>query len=171
MRLRRTLRALALVAALLSVQGCSPVPQDRLPTPRGSVPVEINPGEDTYTDATEDMIATEYLGGSEEEDSVASSDDQLEKDLCDRVGEKAIEYSKIAAEDSTDAWIKRVLEADLIVDNREWIETPTTGELNIMIECFATIELSIGDVGTVTLFELLDSDENLRVRWEDYKPL
>lgn len=170
MQLTNRLSASVLLAVVLFLQGCSSPPQDRLPTPRGSVPVEINPGEDTYTNATAEMITSSELANPDQS-GVNSEDEDLAKDLCDRVGTKAIEYSIIAAEESGGAYIARVLEAELVQDNRDSAQRPEEGGLEIRIECRATVELSTGDKGSVTLYELLDSNNQVRVRWENYEPL
>jgi hypothetical protein len=115
------------------------------------------------------------LDSSESVDNTESaseqSDSQLDKDLCDRVGNRAIEYSKIAADETGAVYIARLLEGEIVSDNRETVGYPEPGTARIRIECFMTVALSNGDRGTVTIYELLDGDGNLRVRWDNYAPL
>lgn len=162
-----------LVAGLsLILAGCSSAPVDQLPRPSGTAPVVIDPGSDLYSDASNAMAD---LDTSESVDYAESpsdqSDPQLDKDLCDRVGDRAIEYSRIAAEETGAVYIARLLEGKIVADNRETVGDPEPGTARIRVECFMTVTLSNGERGTVTIYELLDGDRNLRVRWDNYTPL
>lgn len=169
---RKIVSVLAVVLATLLVQGCDTAANlDNLPRPRGTVPVEINPGADTYTEVSAEMVSSSELIGEESGEALNSEDAAFAKELCDRVGKKAIEYSAIAAAESGGESIARVLEAKLLEDNRKTAITPVEGELSILISCRAVVELSNGDKGEVTLYELLDSEQQVRVRWEDYVPM
>lgn len=172
MKLRKTFSVLALVLATGLTQGCATDTNlDNLPRPRGTVPVEINPGADTYTEVTAEMVSSSNLIGEESGEANSNEDASFAKELCDRVGKKAIEYSAIAAAESGGESIARVLEAELLEDNRKTAVTPAEGELSVLISCRVTVELTNGDKGEVTLYELLDSEEQVRVRWEDYVPM
>lgn len=161
-----------LVASLaLVLTGCSSAPVDRLPRPSGTAPVVIDPGSDLYSDTSGAMV--ELDTALSDDDSQSNSEDSssaLDKDLCDRVGKLAIEYSKIAAEETGAVYIARVLEGKVIVDNRETIGEPKAGTALVRIECLTTIALSNGEPGTLNIYELLDSDGKLRIRWDNYTP-
>lgn len=161
-----------LVAGLaLALTGCSSAPVDQLPRPSGTAPVVIDPGSDLYSDASNamsDLEPTDVVEGSESPSGKPSS--TLDKDLCDRIGKSAIEFSKIAAEETGAVYIARLLEGKVVVDNRETIGNPKPGTALVRVECFMTITLSNGENGTVNIYELLDSDGMLRVRWDNYAP-
>ena len=161
-----------LVAGLaLALTGCSSAPVDQLPRPSGTAPVVIDPGSDLYSDASNamsDLEPSEAVEGSEPPSDESSS--SLDKDLCDRIGKRAIEFSKIAAEETGAVYIARLLEGKVVVDNRETIGTPKPGTALVRVECFMTVTISNGERGTVNIYELLDSDGKLRVRWDNYTP-
>lgn len=168
---RATLLAAVLLTSL-AFSGCAEVKRDALPLPKGSVPMVIDPGSDTYENAGDDIIeitdkpspeASTDTGGSKTNSS-------YEKDLCTRVGDNAIEFSKVAAEESGEAYIARLVDFDLIADNRATAAVPPVGEVSVVIECRVQIELSTGDRGSLTIYELLDSDGQTRIRWDDYQP-
>ena len=162
-----------LVAGLaLALTGCSSVPVDKLPRPSGTAPVVIDPGSDLYSDASNamsDLEASEDVEVSESPSDESSS--TLDKDLCDRIGKRAIEFSKIAAEETGAVYIARLLEGKVVVDNRETIGTPKPGTALVRVACFMTVAISNGERGTVNIYELLDSDGKLRVRWDKYTPV
>jgi hypothetical protein len=172
MKPRSSFSVLAVALATLLLQGCATDTSfDNLPRPRGTVPVEINPGADTYTEIGADMVSSSNLIGEEAGNASNSEDATFAKELCDRVGKRAIEYSAIAAAESGGESIARLLEAELLEDNRKTAVIPAEGELSILISCRVKVELTNGDTGEVTLYELLDSEEQVRVRWEDYVPM
>jgi hypothetical protein len=96
-----------LVAGLaLALSGCSSAPVDRLPRPSGSAPVVIDPGSDLYSDASDAMAELDTsLSGDDSQSNSQESSSALDKDLCDRVGDRAIEFSKIAAEETGAVYI------------------------------------------------------------------
>lgn len=166
----------------LMLTGCAKSAVDDLPRPRGSAPVVIAPESEIY--ASEEMSEIQKTGDSTAPESAASAAQtnifegkkptkaDLTKDLCDRVVKNAIEFSKLAAQETGAPYIARMLEAKLISDNRDTAVAPKNeGESVVVIECFATIALSTNDKGTVTIYELLDSANQSRVRWDNYKPL
>jgi hypothetical protein len=161
-----------LVAGLvLALTGCSSAPVDQLPRPSGTAPIVIDPGSDLYSDASNamsDLESSEDVGVSDSPSDEPSS--TLDKDLCDRIGKQAIEFSKIAAEETGAVYIDRLLEGKVVVDNRETIGTPKPGTALVRVECFMTVAISNGERGTVNIYELLDSDGKLRVRWDNYTP-
>lgn len=165
------LRAAIFLALTLAIQGCSSYPADRLPRPQGAAPVVIDPGGDQYTDVTESMAPIEQIASpSPSVDKNEKKQQTLEDDLCNRVGKAAIEYSTIAAEETGEPFIARILKSKLVADNRQTATRPEPGQVEVVIECFVTVALSTGDRGTVSIFELMDSDKKLRVRWQNYKP-
>jgi hypothetical protein len=160
------------VGLALALTGFSSVPVDNLPRPSGTAPVVVDPGSDLYSDASNAMSDLEASEDVEVADSSSDeSSSTLDKDLCDRVGKRAIEFSKIAAEETGAVYIARLLEGKVVVDNRETIGTPKPGTALVRVECFMTVAISNGERGTVNIYELLDSDGKLRVRWDNYTPV
>lgn len=168
---KSTTVAIALSVALLLV-GCAEVRNDVLPVPKEKIPIVIDPGSDTYEDTTDEMVAisAEPSPRNSEAKSKNSKNPVLAKDLCTRVGENAIQFSKISSQDSGAPYIARLLDFELIADNRETAKLPAGKELSVVIECRVQIELSTGDRGSVTIYELLDSQGQSRVRWDEYTP-
>ncbi len=178
MMFKKATAVLALFLSTALFQGCTPAAQDALPRPQGTVPMVIDPGSHTYTDSTDEMAeitdspspSASQSSGDGAGSGSGSGNANLAKDLCMRVGDMAIEYSKISAEDTDAPYIAKVLEFDLISDNRSSVVAPDEGEVSVVIECRVLVELSTGDKGSVTIYELLDSDGMSRVRWDDYIP-
>lgn len=168
---RIVLSVSALLVATLVLTGCSAAKRDALPLPKGSVPMVIDPGSDSYEDTSEEMAEIKKEpkptpSQAEKEPTNLS----LEKDLCTRVGDNVIEFSKVAAGDSSSAYISRILDFDLITDNRETVSIPVEEEVAVVIECRVQVELSTGDVGSVSIYELIDNAGETRVRWDSYVP-
>jgi hypothetical protein len=157
-------------AALLT--SCSAASQDNLPKPKDKIPIVINPGSDTYEETTDEMVSIDKEAISIESPSPReeNQNSSLAKDLCTRVGENAIEFSKIASQDSGSPYIARLLEFELVEDNRRTAKKPSGDTVIVVIECRVQIEISTGDRGSVTIYELLDSKGQTRVRWDDYAP-
>lgn len=167
---RASLFAAVLLASLL-FSGCSEAKRDALPVPKGTVPMVIDPGSDTYENTSDEMAEIkDEPTPSTSQSSAPKPAASVAKDLCTRVGENAIEFSKIAAEESGSAFIARLLDFELVADNRDTVTLPAVDEVAVVIECRVEIELSTGDRGSVTIYELLDSDGQTRVRWDDYQP-
>ncbi len=157
---------------VLTFAGCSEVKRDALPVPKGSVPMVIDPGSDSYKNTGEDMaeIKDKPKPSASSTSKPETFDPFLEKDLCTRVGDNVIEFSKISAQDSDSAYISRILDFELTADNRDTYSIPDEGEVSVVIECRVQIELSTGDIGSVSIYELVDGEGLTRVRWDDYAP-
>lgn len=165
-------RILTVAITCCLTTSCSSYPADNLPKPKGTIPMVIDPGTELFTDTSDKMLPIKPVPSSKDvKNSTQAKQETLTKDLCDRVGKSAIQYSKLAAEESGAPYIARILTAKLTADNRESVTSPALGEVAVQIECFVTVALSTGDRGTVTIYELLDSDGKTRVRWDNYKPL
>lgn len=132
----------------------------------------INPGSDTYEETTDSMaeIVKDPTSQESPKPSTNGQNPNLAKDLCTKVGENAIEFSTIASQDTGAPFIARLLDFNLVKDNRKSVKKPTGDSVSVVIECRVQVELSTGDRGSVTIYELLDSKGQTRVRWDDYAP-
>jgi hypothetical protein len=134
----------------------------------------IDPGADTYEDTSDSITPLPSASPSEsserERPPAESGNSQLAKDLCERVAAMAIEFSKVSSESSGAPYIAELLDWELVADNRATAVASVPDDVAVVIECFATVSLSTGDKGTVTLYELLDSKGQTRVRWDNYTP-
>lgn len=152
---------LALVLSFALTACGSGQAKDNLPSNGKGQVKNIDPGADNNQDVTEE--STGEIDGSGSVESQA-----LAKDLCGRVGENVIEYSKISAENQgSEVFVDRIIAFKLIEDNRKTVKTPTGDTRNTVIKCHVTAHLSNGYSAEMDIYELLASDGETRVRWDN----
>jgi hypothetical protein len=180
MKQASVLIALFLVAALA---GCSTSSSqesmDRAPLT--TLPQDL--GQDAGLDVYEDAEPTDGADGeplapnptptSDSEQTGIPEDDlfagQKTNINCLQTGELAMEYSALAATEGESAAITEVLDSRLEEDWTATVTVPAAGERVPVIKCWARVRWSIGWDSDVDLWLLLDSDRNLRVRWDNIR--
>jgi hypothetical protein len=121
----------------------------------------IDPGADNNRGVEESDVGKINGGGT-----VVSQ--ALAKDLCNRVGDNVIEYSRINAENQgSDVYVDRLISYKLIEDNRDTVQTPTGDQRNTVIKCHVVAHLANGYRADMDIFELLASDGQSHVRWDN----
>jgi len=93
--------------------------------------------------------------------------EQAQNVNCIQTGELAIEYSAISAKQSGTASITDILDSRLTEDWTTTAQIPAAGEKVPLLKCAARVRWSIDFESDVNLWLLLDSDRNLRVRWDN----
>jgi hypothetical protein len=162
MRAKNLGAAAVLTAIALAVSGCTTTNAiDNLPKSGMGQQKLIDPGADNNRDVT-DTADGEINGGG------GSVDQALARDLCNRVGDNVIEYSKISADNQgSDVWIDRLIDYKLLEDNRATVQTPTGEDRNTVIKCHVVAHLSNGYRADMDIYELLASDGESHVRWDN----
>lgn len=83
---------------------------------------------------------------------------------CEMVAETLLEYSAFAATDGKAA-IDRVIEAKLVFADPD-TSPPPSGEKKVLIQCDARVHWDAGYKSDLQYYLLLDSNGDLRVRWD-----
>ena len=123
-------------------------------------------GDDLYAGATPSATSSVTRPSPTATDSQSPSlgDDNI----CEVVGQDMIEYSKLS-EESGKLSITRLIDYELLVDLREDPPTPPADGVVIVISCDAYVEWSNGGKSALTMYFLLDSDGNYRIKWDDIR--
>ena len=162
------------------VAGCASSKEDESRAILGKpLPIATSiPGSDRYEGANPEFAGLEVkpeLNGSDvvdqnENDGVMSSLRKQSRDsLCIVTGDLAIEYSTLQAEQNQTASIVRIIDSKLLQDFFNKYVKPAPGEKSTALLCWARVEWSTGHESDVDLYLLIDSDDNLRVRWDNIK--
>jgi hypothetical protein len=85
---------------------------------------------------------------------------------CARVGDMAVEMSALAQQSTGSAAIVSVLDTRLLEDWSASVTVPVEGKVPVL-KCWARVRWSEGSESDVSLWLLLDSSEDLRVRWDE----
>lgn len=86
---------------------------------------------------------------------------------CGYLGELAVEYSELGAQQDGSASIEMILDTRILDDWSGTAVVPTGEEKIPVIRCWARVRWSIGVESDVDLWLLVDSDANVRVRWDN----
>jgi hypothetical protein len=159
----RTPAAIAvLVSFALAVTGCTTTNAiDNLPKSGMGQQKLIDPGADNNRSVVDTATGEIHGGGG-------TVDQALARDLCKRVGDNVIEYSKISADNQgSDVWIDRLIDYKLLEDNRDTVQTPTGEDRSTVIKCHVVAHLSNGYRADMDIYELLASDGQSHVRWDN----
>lgn len=170
------LLTLSSILALLFVTGCSNSTETQsLQRPAlDSLPQDIgsNAGTDVYEDsnpsgdtATAPDSSTDASQTSKDADDLFA--DQKANINCVGAGELAMEYSLLAEQQGTSAAITDVLDTRLEEDWSQSVTVPVGDERAPVLRCWARVRWSIGWDSDVDLWLLLDSERNIRVRWDN----
>lgn len=137
------------------------------------------PGLDRYYDANPTFAGVEVRPIIPQNQSSDAANNQGESDfinslraqsansLCIETGDLAIEYSRFSAEQSGNASIERIIDTFVIDDLVEEFTPPTGEEKVAILICWARVEWSTGHESDVDLYLIIDSQEQLRVRWDN----
>lgn len=164
------------ILALILVTGCtsSTESQSQERQALDSLPQDIgsNTGTDVYEGATPEGETTTTPSPSTDGSKAPESTDDLFADQkaninCVGAGELAMEYSILAEEEGTSAAITEILDTRLEEDWTQTVTIPKGEERAPVLKCWARVRWSIGWDSDVDLWLLLDSDENIRVRWDN----
>lgn len=136
------------------------------------------PGSDRYENANPEFAGLDVqpeqngkdVKDKNENDGVINSLRKQARDsLCIVTSDLTIEYSALQAEQSQSASIVRIIDAKLLQDFFGQYVKPAPGGKSTALLCWARVEWSTGHESDVDLYLLIDSDDNLRVRWDNIK--
>ena len=134
-------------------------------------------GDDQYAEAVpsyagveEEPVVPESAGANSD-----SSDEGVEDLLdaqgaeldCRYVGELAKEYSLISEEQDGSASIETILDTELLDNWSATAVVPEGEDKTPVLKCWARVRWSVGLESDVDLWLLIDSDSNVRVRWDN----
>lgn len=122
------------------------------------------PGLDVYASAIPTDGGVSQAPLAEKSDSNSQGSFNANNPTCDMAAELLLEYSAFQ-KDESHAAIDRVIEASLVYV-AENTDLPPTGEKKILIQCDARVHWDAGYKSDLQYYILLDSNGDLRVRWD-----
>ena len=167
----------AIAATAFLTQACSSAPAptnkaDVLPTAKPTAVPTVAPTGNTMTQAPAAQVTkppkdTANTGT----DTSAGKDSAQSKSICGPVGDNVIQATQMASENTGEAYVDSFLSFTLLEDNSATVQVPQNGDRVIVIKCATVAHLSSGFKGGLDIYELLDSDGNYRVRYDNFKQI
>ena len=168
--------------AVLVLAGCTPTPVDSFDRTPTLIPPKVlgtDVGADRYAAAFPKFAGVEQapvdpwveqgasIGAT---GAVATAPELLDekRDIsCDQAALTAVEYSAVNAQIDGSASIDAVIDTRLLQDWTGSERVPAAGEKVPLIKCWARVRWSVGAISDVDIWLLMDSDGNMRVRWDN----
>lgn len=86
---------------------------------------------------------------------------------CRLIGDMVIQMSRIGQEKDGSAAITTILDTRLIEEWWDSAPSPKAGEKVPVVKCWARVRWSANVDSDVSIWLLIDSDDNMRVRWDE----
>jgi hypothetical protein len=160
----KTITVTAIAIGVLILTGCSGGGQAEAARTANVVAVPTaGPGSDIYASALPTDAGVDQAPSKSS--AAPTVDAGADNPTCDMVAETLLEYSAAAADEDTAA-IDRVIEAKLVFADPDTETLPAAGDKRVLIQCDARVHWDAGYKSDLQYYLLLDSDGDLRVRWD-----